>query len=359
MMATTSNYKEGGEGGKEDAVIVTGGSGFIGRHLVRMLALSGYRVAVIDRVAPAGDRPGEPFVGKDGVAYYRADIRDRRAVDRIFKGVQPASCVHLAALISVAESVKDPLSTIDVNVNGTASVLQACADHGVRNYVFASTGAAYGEPVQFPITEQHPLVPTSPYGASKVAGEMLAVSYRNCGKIPNATSLRFFNVYGVGQSAAYAGVITAFANRLSKGLPPVIYGDGLQTRDFVYVEDVARAVMLAMEAGERKGLSGTFNVATGRSVSINELARGMIGIFGADFEPVYEPERPGDIKYAQVDISATRKALGYSPRGRLEGVLKDMLAPQVSSSSSSSLSATAATTAAASVARSHKPSSSS
>jgi UDP-glucose 4-epimerase len=353
MVATTSNYTQ-----EEDTVIVTGGSGFIGRHLVRMLARSGYRVAVIDRVAPAGDRPGKPFVGKDGVAYYRADIRNRRAVDRVFKGERPASCVHLAALISVAESVKDPLDTIDVNINGTACVLQACADWGVRNYVFASTGAAYGEPVQFPITEEHPLAPTSPYGASKVAGEMLAVSYRNCGKIPNATSLRFFNVYGVGQSAAYAGVITAFANLLSKGLPPVIYGDGLQTRDFVYVEDVARAVMLAIEAGERKGLSGTFNVATGRSVSINELARSMIGIFGADLEPVYEPERPGDIKYAQVDISAARKALGYSPAGRLEEVLKEMLAPQVasSSSSSSSLSSSSATAAAASVARSHKQS---
>lgn len=321
-------------------IIVTGGSGFIGRHLVRLLARSGYdRVVVLDRVAPAGGEPGRPFVDKDtGVAYYRADIRDRAAVDRIFRGEQPASCVHFAALISVAESVKDPMSTIDVNINGTASVLQACADHGVRNYVFASTGAAYGEPVKFPISEDHPLLPTSPYGATKVAGEMLATSYRNCGKIPNATSLRFFNVYGVGQSAAYAGVITAFANRLSRGLRPVIYGDGLQTRDFVYVEDVARAVVLAIEAGESRGLSGTYNVATGRSVSINELALQMIKIFGFDFEPVYEPERAGDIKYAQVDISAARKALGYSPEGRLEVVLKDMLAPQVAAASAAAAS---------------------
>ena len=311
------------------SIIVTGGSGFIGRHLVRKLSRENYRVIVIDRLAEVnGDAADSPHV-KNGITYYRADIRDRDVIGRIFAKEKPRSCAHLAALISVADSVRDPASTIDVNINGTANVLHACSEQGVRNYVFASTGAAYGEPKQFPIVEEHVLDPLSPYGASKVAGEVLAASYRNCGKIPNCTSLRFFNVYGEGQSAAYAGVITVFADRLSKGLAPVINGDGLQTRDFVFVEDVANAIMLAVEAGDKKGLSGRFNVATGRSVTINELAQAMIRIFGLDLEPMHREALVGDVRYAQVDISAARRALGYAPQASLEEALASMLAPRV------------------------------
>jgi UDP-glucose 4-epimerase len=309
------------------SIIVTGGSGFIGRHLVKRLGRGDYRVVVIDRLADANGGSGDrPFV-KNGVTYYRADIRDWDTMNRIFAKEKAQSCVHLAALISVADSVKDPASTIDVNINGTANILRACAENKVQNYVFASTGAAYGEPKQFPITEEHPLDPLSPYGASKVAGEVLAASYRNCGKMPNCTSLRFFNVYGEGQSAAYAGVITVFADRLSKGLPPMINGDGLQTRDFVYVDDVANAVTLAVEAGEKKGLSGRFNVATGRSITINELAGHMIKIFGLDLKPVNREELKGDVRYAQVDISKAKKTLGYSPSAKLEDALAEMLRP--------------------------------
>ncbi|MEO9294604.1 MAG: SDR family NAD(P)-dependent oxidoreductase [Nitrososphaera sp.] len=310
-------------------IIVTGGSGFIGRHLVKKLSRENYKVTVIDRLADTDGKSGDSPYVKNGVTYYRADIRDYDVMDRIFAKENARSCVHLAALISVADSVRDPASTIDVNINGTANVLRACSEHGIQNYVFASTGAAYGEPKQFPIVEEHVLDPLSPYGASKVAGEVLAASYRNCGKIPNCTSLRFFNVYGEGQSAAYAGVITVFADRLSKGLAPIINGDGLQTRDFVFVEDVANAVMLAVEAGDKKGLSGRFNIATGRSVTINELARTMIRIFGLDLEPQHREALLGDVRYAQVDISAAKKALGYAPQASLEESLASMLAPRV------------------------------
>lgn len=313
------------------SIIVTGGSGFIGRHLVRKLSRENYRVTVIDKLADTnGNAPDQPHV-KNDITYYRSDIRDSNVIDRIFAREKPRSCVHLAALISVADSIRDPASTIDVNINGTANVLHACSEHGVQNYVFASTGAAYGEPKQFPIVEEHVLDPLSPYGASKVAGEVLAASYRNCGKIPNCTSLRFFNVYGEGQSAAYAGVITVFADRLSKGLAPVINGDGLQTRDFVFVEDVANAITLAVEAGDKKGLSGRFNIGTGRSVTINELAKTMIRIFGLKLEPVHRGALIGDVRYAQVDISAARRALGYAPQASLEEALAAMLAPRVQS----------------------------
>lgn len=312
-------------------IIVTGGSGFIGSHLVKKLIRENYKVTVIDRLAEVdGNAPDQPHA-KNGVTYYRADIRDLDVLNRIFARENARSCVHLAALISVADSVKDPASTIDVNINGTANVLAACSEHRVNNYVFASTGAAYGEPRQFPITEEHVLDPLSPYGASKVAGESLAASYRNCGKIPNCTSLRFFNVYGEGQSAAYAGVITVFADRLSKGLAPMINGDGLQTRDFVFVEDVANAITLAIEAGEKRGLSGRFNVATGRSITINELAKAMIKIFGLDLEPMHREALAGDVRFAQVDISKTRNALGYSPQSALEDALAEMLRSKVKS----------------------------
>lgn len=301
-------------------VLVTGGAGFIGRHLVRTLKQKGRKAVVVDSLVNPNSKAGTD-------RFYKADVRDRRAMVDIMKKEKIDSCVHLAALISVVDSVRDPSSTIDVNINGTASLLEACSECGVKNLVFASTGAVYGEPKHFPIREDHVLDPLSPYGASKVAGEALAASYANCGKISSATSLRFFNVYGEGQSAAYAGVITKFAERLSAGLPPVIYGDGLQTRDFVFVQDVANAVTLALESGR----TGAFNVATGRSITINDLAKAMIGIFGLDAEPVYEAERTGDIKFAQVDIAAARHSLGYSPQGRLEDVLRVLMEPRIKS----------------------------
>ncbi len=304
-------------------VLVTGGAGFIGRHLVRTLKQKGHKVVIVDSlVNPNSVACPAPY-------FYKVDVRDRRAVADIIRKEKIDSCVHLAALISVVDSVRDPASTIDVNINGTANMLEACSECGVGNFVFASTGAVYGEPKQLPIREDHVLDPLSPYGASKVAGEALAASYANCGKVANVTSLRFFNVYGEGQSAAYAGVITKFAERLSANLPPVIYGDGMQTRDFVYVQDVANAITLALES--RAGQNGAFNIATGRSISINELARAMIDIFGLDLEPVYEDERTGDIKAAQVDISRAKRLLGYSPAGRLEEVLRVLMEPKVKS----------------------------
>lgn len=305
-------------------VLVTGGGGFIGRHLVKLMKEKSFNVVVVDSLVNPNS------IGGQVPSFYKVDVRDRKALVDIIKKEKIDSCVHLAALISVIDSVREPLSTIDVNVNGTTGLLEACSECRVRNVVFASTGAVYGEPKLFPIQEQHVLDPLSPYGASKVAGEALAASYANCGKIASAISLRFFNVYGEGQSAAYAGVITKFADNLSKNLPPVIYGDGLQTRDFVYVGDVANAIFLALQASD-DGLSGTFNIATGRSITINDLARAMIDIFGLDVEPVYEDERKGDVRLAQVDISKAKKSLGYMPVGKLEEMLKMLMAPRISS----------------------------
>jgi UDP-glucose 4-epimerase len=305
-----------------DNILVTGGGGFIGRHLVKKMMDKGLNVVVVDSlVNPNSISLRDP-------SFYKTDIRNKQALVDIIKNEKIESCIHLAALISVADSVREPASTIDVNVNGTASLLEACSECKVRNFILASTGAVYGEPKQFPIREEHVLDPLSPYGATKVAGEALAASYANCGKIASAISLRFFNVYGEGQSAAYAGVITKFAENLSKGLPPVIYGDGLQTRDFVYVGDVANAIMLALQAAGNNE-SGTFNVATGRSITINDLARIMTDIFELDMAPIHEEERRGDVKFAKVDISKAKNSLGYAPDAKLEDTLATLMEPQV------------------------------
>ena len=304
-------------------ILVTGGAGFIGRHVVRKITEKSFNVTVVDSLVNPNSIRGQVS------SFYQEDVRNKEAIANILLKEKIDSCIHLAALISVSDSVREPLSTLDVNIGGTASLLEACSECKVKNVVFASTGAVYGEPKKFPIQEEHILDPLSPYGASKVAGESLVAAYANCGKIGNGISLRFFNVYGEGQSAAYAGVITKFAENLSKGLPPVIYGDGLQTRDFVYVEDVANALVLALQEAEENQVSGAFNIATGRSITINDLARSMTDIFGLDLQPCYEEERKGDVKFAQVDISRARRILGYEPRGKLEDMLRMLMGSRI------------------------------
>jgi len=317
-------------------IVVTGGLGFIGHHLVGKLIQENnekYDITIVDDLSNTNPHAPMRIFGKewqkylesDGMAqpsllspyghrvtFVREDIRNRVALQDIFKRGKFDSCIHLAAKISVIESVTNPQSTMESNVQGTANVLDACASIDVENVVFASTGAVYGEPKILPIREDHVLEPVAPYGASKVAGEMLLSSYAHCGKIRNSIALRFFNVYGEGQVSQYAGVITSFMERLSKGLPPIIYGDGQQTRDFVSVHDIAKAIILAARTRHIPGSYQTFNVATGTSLSIEDLAHTMIGIYGHDgMTPIFSPERNGDIKAALVDVSKAEKILGF------------------------------------------------
>jgi UDP-glucose 4-epimerase len=206
-----------------------------------------------------------------------------------------------------------------VNVNGTLNLLEECSAHQVKNFIFASSAAAYGDSKQLPIKEDHLLDPTSVYGASKVAGESLVSAYSNLRKIEKGTSLRFFNVYGNGQSPEYAGVITRFIERLSNGLAPIIYGDGKQTRDFISVDDVVSAILLAMKSEDNKiARSNVFNIANGKSISIKELAHLMIKISGSNLEPIYEQERKGDIKFNEADITKSKNILGFDPSSNLE-----------------------------------------
>ena len=303
-----------------DGILVTGGAGFIGHHLVKkLLEYPKGNVAVIDNMSNAN--PNFKVEEFGDVAFYKADIRDKEAVANIIKREKIDACIHLAAKISVPDSILDPATTVDVNVNGTLSVISACAENDVDRFIFASSAAVYGESRTLPIVENQELNPLSPYGGSKVAGEWLVNSYYDGGKIPYAVSLRFFNVYGRGQSPEYAGVITRFAERLSKGLPPIIYGRGDQTRDFVAVDDVVSAIMSALDAD----VSGMFNIGTGIRTSINELARRMILLYGLDVSPEHQDGVDGDIRHSYGDISRAKKMLKFFPTRELYQTLQTML----------------------------------
>jgi UDP-glucose 4-epimerase len=294
-------------------VLITGGTGFVGSHLVRAIYKNAHVVIVDDlsnsSLANLGPEDGEI---RQNVVFHRQSIINRSVIEDILEREHIDTCVHLAAKISVQESIRNPGPTVETNILGTHLLLEACASKSVKNFILASTGAVYGEPKTLPIHEHQELNPISPYGASKAAGEVLVSCYRNTGKIRNAISLRFFNIYGERQNPEYAGVITKFAERLSDGLAPIIYGDGEQTREFVSVGDIVRAIIMATR-GENIGVSPVFNVATGIPISINELANLMIKLFRIDVQPIYEEERIGDIKHASVDIHKIHDALGFNP----------------------------------------------
>jgi UDP-glucose 4-epimerase len=307
-------------------ILVSGGAGFIGNHLLKRLIQNNYPVIVVDNLSNRNDnsqmaRPNK----KNDFTFYNVDIRNRDAVSGIFDHETIDTCIHLAAKISVTDSILNPHDTLDVNVKGTLNLLEACSNNRVKNFVFASSAAVYGEPIQLPINEDHLLNPTSVYGASKVAGESLVLAYGNLKKIEHAISLRFFNVFGKGQSPEYAGVITRFLERLSKGLAPIIYGDGKQTRDFISITDVVDALLLAVKLNHKIPHSNTFNIATGKSISIHKLAQLMIRISGLDLEPIYEEGRKGDMKLNQADVTKSENVLGFSASTNLESELGIMV----------------------------------
>ena len=234
-------------------------------------------------------------------------VGDVRHVD-----LPPADVVvHAAAYISVDESWERPYDYMWNNAAATARVAKRCAETGAY-LVYISSAAVYGEPQRLPIDEGHPTKPLSPYGLSKLAGEQITQMLA-----PGAAVLRLFNVYGPSQTGPYAGVISKFVERAKRGLPPVIYGDGTQARDFVHVADVARLVEVVLD----RGAAGVFNVGTGRAVSIRELAAIVMRLAGLNGEPLHAPPRPGDIKHSAADVSKAR-ALGWQPQIPLEEGLR-------------------------------------
>ncbi len=306
------------------SILVTGGAGFIGHHLVKRL-LPDYRIVIIDNLS-TGKSSNIPK--HRNAVFYKEDIRNKETITDIIKRERINTCIHLAAVASVTESLADS-DVMDVNINGTASVLEACSKGNVSRFIFASSAAVYGESKIQPVPEGCELKPISPYGESKVAGEKLVMSFQKSGKIPHAISLRFFNVYGEGQNPRYAGVITKFAERLTKGLPPIIYGDGKQTRDFISVIDIVDAIVLAVKSN----LSGTFNIGTGRAITINELAKEMTYIFRLNLAPIYRDAQSGEIIQSCAETRKSADNLKFAATTELKNGLRHYISAMVSKAS--------------------------
>jgi UDP-glucose 4-epimerase len=299
--------------GSARRVLVTGGAGFIGSHVADAFLAGGWEVLVIDDLSHGSER-NVPAAA----AFERIDIVEELAVARAFSAFRPTAVCHLAAQASVTASVDLPEHDLAVNVQGTFNVLQAARTAGAP-VVFASTGGAlYGEGAPIPSPETVWPEPLSPYGASKLAAEAYVGTWGRLHRIPNVV-LRLANVYGPRQNPhGEAGVVAIFSERLRQGLAPLVYGDGRQTRDYVYVDDVAGAFLLAAESGQ----AATFNVGRGQESSVLELLEVLQGAAQTSLAPSFAPPRTGELARSALDSTRLRTALGWEPRvGLQEGLL--------------------------------------
>jgi len=297
-------------------VLLTGGAGFIGSHVADAYLEAGDDVAVVDNLT-TGRRAHLP----PGARFYEMDIRDPE-LREVFARERPEVVNHHAAQASVTASVADPGHDADVNVLGTLNLLALCQEFGVRRFVFASTGGAiYGDPEVIPAEEAHPTRPLSPYGISKMAGEHYVRFYGSLGM--TWAILRYANVYGPRQDPhGEAGVVAIFASAMLAGTPPTVFGDGTQTRDFVYVEDVARANLLATRAEH----SETANIATGVETTVNDVVRALAEVTGFRDPPVYAPPRAGEVYRIALDPARARRWLGWAPAVALDDGLRRTVA---------------------------------
>ncbi len=288
--------------------MVTGGAGFIGGHTTELLVHEGHDVLVYDNFS-TGHRENLDAVA-DSITVVEGDIRDTDALSRSMQGIDYV--IHLAAEISNPKSVEDPIWANSINVDGTLNVLIAARDAGVKRLVMASSCAIYGDTGDKPQREDFLPHPLSPYGATKICGEhYLSVFHQIYGL--ETVRLRYFNVFGPRQSpkSQYAAAIPIFIDRILQGKEIHIFGDGKQTRDFAYVEDVARANYLACTVPQAAG--EVFNISGGRSIDLNQLVEQLRQLAGHDVEVVYDPPKLGDIKYSSSDPSKARDVLGYVP----------------------------------------------
>jgi nucleoside-diphosphate-sugar epimerase len=286
--------------------LVTGGAGFIGSHISERLLRDGHGVRVLDNFVSGKEENLKDIGGE--VELVRGDIRDPQVLAEAMKGVYVV--FHEAALGSVPRSVADPMTTHEVNMTGTLNVLLAARDAGVRRVVYASSSSVYGETKELPKREDIKPQPLSPYALSKLAGEHYITIFKHVYGF-EAVSLRYFNIFGPRQDpeSQYAAVIPRFVTALMTGNRPVIYGDGMQSRDFTYVENVVEANLLASEAD---GVAGhAFNIACGGRFTLLDLLGKLKQIIGSDIEPIHEPARVGDVRDSQAGIEAAQQALGY------------------------------------------------
>lgn len=301
--------------------LVTGGAGFIGSHLAAGLAAGGRRVRVLDNLSTG--RRSNVTGREEEIELIEGDVRDANAVRSAMRGVRRV--FHLAALPSVEGSVADPLASHDVNVNGTLTVLVAARDAGVRRFVFASSAAVYGNEPTVPKREDMLPQPLSPYAVHKLTGEHYCRVFRRLYGL-STYALRYFNVFGTRQDPAsdYAAVIPSFVESVCSGGVPRIHGDGEQTRDFVSVRDVVRANMACCTAPDAAA-GDAYNIAGGTGMSINALARRILGLMGSQAKPAYGAARPGDVRESRAAIDKARTALGWTPRDSFDEALSETI----------------------------------
>jgi len=293
-------------------ILVTGGAGFIGSHIVDQCVAAGHEVAIVDSLWEEGGGKGENLNPK--AHFFHADITDEARLQSIFDEIRPEVVSHQAAQHSVAISTRDPRLDARVNVVGLLNVLTNCTRAGTRKIIFASSGATYGTPARLPIDEEVPRRPESPYGITKLVAEYYLRYWQEANNL-TYTALRYGNVYGPRQDPnGEAGVIAIFAKRFLDHSPVRIDWDGEQKKDYVYVEDVARANLLAIEHGD----NDIFCLGTGRAASVNELYQVLAKITGYKPEVVRAPKRPGDIYLAYFDSSKAERVLGWKPQVTLE-----------------------------------------
>ncbi len=288
--------------------VVTGGAGFIGSNTVDELVRRGHSVVVLDDLSSGKEENLSEIRNK--ITLIKGSITD---IEVVRKAMHEAEYVlHLAARTSVPRSVKDPIETNKINIEGTLNVLVAAKDMKVKRVVFAASSSAYGETPTLPKVETMQPEPISPYGVTKYVGELYGQTFGRCYGL-ETVSLRYFNIFGPRQdpSSPYSGVLAKFCTAYLEDTPPVVFGDGEQTRDFTYVENAVQANLLACEAPSVSGK--VFNVGTGGRTSLNEVLKALGKITGKTLEAKYEPARDGDIRDSQADISQAREYLGYHP----------------------------------------------
>lgn len=295
--------------------VLTGGAGFIGSHLTEYLIEHDNSVIVIDDLNTGKIENLQNVYKK--IEFIKGDIRDNNLLRKIFKDVD--GVFHQAALASVQESFTMPEKYHDVNVNGTENIFKLAKEFGIK-VVYASSSSVYGNPLELPIKEDAQRNPINPYAQTKLDKELLAEKYAEMGI--DIIGLRYFNVYGERQSMNYAGVIKLFLERVRGGKPPKINGDGLQERDFVYVKDVVRANVMAMQSTVKHAF---INVGTGKSVSVLDLANMIISASGLSIKPIHGPELKGDVKATRADITLAKKLLNWQSDMRLEDWLSNTI----------------------------------
>lgn len=296
------------------SVMVTGGAGFIGSHIVDELMRANARVSVLDDLSSGSLANLDPRAN-----FYHGQLQDAELVQEVVARERPVFVVHMAAQVDVQVSLRDPGADAAANIIGTINLLEACRLGGVRKIVYASSAAVYGEPRYLPIDEQHPVEPMSGYGISKHTVEHYLTVYRSLHGL-EFTALRYANVYGPRQDAmGEGGVVAIFAHRLARGLQPVIYGDGLQTRDFVYVGDVAAANLAALEKGDGQIL----NISTGEPTTVVQLLQILCNVAGSDIRAEHQAGRPGDILHSRLSPLKALDALNWKPLIPLEEGLEE------------------------------------